>query len=156
MYTGFTLWNALQGDKWESETTRTGPNDVSGVVWVLGEYFFSFFFLFFLLIVVLMYVYRLYSTEYTTGGCMRGVDDQNRPKRCWPRRLGLTWVFCFLLFIFFILIIVFMYVYRFYPTKYVTGRVKEGGNAVKGPNDARRVVWALGQCFLKLYSCFQY
>ena len=27
----------------EGRTTKTGPNDTSGIVWALGEFFFHFF-----------------------------------------------------------------------------------------------------------------
>ena len=34
-------WNGL----WKPATTRTGPNDASGVVWALGDFlYFTFFF----------------------------------------------------------------------------------------------------------------
>jgi hypothetical protein len=35
-----------ENDGWGAETTKTGPNDVSCVVWALGEFLF-FFFVFF-------------------------------------------------------------------------------------------------------------
>jgi hypothetical protein len=39
-YTGFTLRNTRQRDRWKQVTTEKGPNDASGIVWALGECFF--------------------------------------------------------------------------------------------------------------------
>ena len=49
-----------------------------------------FFFIraFFILISVLFYVYRFYSTKYTTEREMGRADDENRPKRLIQHRLG--------------------------------------------------------------------
>jgi hypothetical protein len=44
--------------KWKAVTMGKGPNDASGVVWALGEFFF-FYIVFWILIIVLFYIQLL-------------------------------------------------------------------------------------------------
>ena len=70
-----------------------------------------------------------------------GGDDENRSKRCQMRCLGPGWVILFFLRIIMILIDVF--------TEYIECINKkwdrERGDDKMGPNDARHVIWALGE-----------
>jgi len=43
MFIGCKLQNARQGGRRRAATTEKGPNDASGVVWALGEFFFRTF-----------------------------------------------------------------------------------------------------------------
>ena len=115
-----------------------------------------FFFIraFFILISVLFYVYRFYSTKYTTEREMGRADDENRPKRLTQHRLGPRCVF-FLFMVFYILISVFLYVYRFYSTKYATER--EMGHAGDEIRPKRLIQCRLGpRCVIFFIRGFLY
>ena len=64
--------------------TGESPNDASGVVWALGEFFFFYFFI----SLILTNVLQVYTTEYRSGREMGAGGDENRPKRHATRRLG--------------------------------------------------------------------
>ena len=42
MYIDYNQRITLQEDKWEVETTRTGPNDDRHIIWALGEKIFVY------------------------------------------------------------------------------------------------------------------
>jgi hypothetical protein len=64
--------------------TRTGPNDASGVVWAIGEYFFIFLRVFLSANYCFMiYTVVIYEVRYREAG-----NDENGPKRRQTRRLG--------------------------------------------------------------------
>jgi amino acid permease len=54
--------------------TKTGPNDASGVVWALGEFFFSIF-VFFYIKLILYYVYRLETTTWRATKMKTGPNN---------------------------------------------------------------------------------
>ena len=48
-----------------AETTKTGPNDASGVIWALSEYFFTFLRFFLMLTNALLYICVLKTKRAT-------------------------------------------------------------------------------------------
>ena len=85
---------------------------------------------------------------------VEGNDDDNRPKRREMRRLGLQVSF-FLLLLFFCLL---NDVHRYYGCSESTKGFSGGGatTMTTGPNDARHVVWALGEFFILFSLCFYF
>ena len=68
----------------KTEMTRTGPNDASGVVWAIGEFYYYFFRVFLYInhffYIITVVIYQLHDRN--------DGDDENRPKRRQTRRLG--------------------------------------------------------------------
>ena len=58
--------------------TKTGPNNTSGIVWAISEFFFHLFFFFWMLTNVYI-AYILWSTTYTIG---RVAMMKTGPNRC--------------------------------------------------------------------------
>ena len=77
-------------------------------------------------------------------------DDHNRPKRRIWRRLGPRCVFIYFLSCFYGLTNFFFVLLRFYLRSTSMGGFGWVETTKTGPNDVRRVVWALGVCFLNI------
>ena len=57
--------------------TKTGPNNTSGIVWAISEFFFSFFIFLKPTDIYSIYIMVVYETHNRRGG-----GNKNRPKQC--------------------------------------------------------------------------
>ena len=122
----------------KAATRRTGP-----LVRV-----FLLLFVFFLL---LNNIYRYYGYNKATEGLREGSDEENGPKRRNSHRLGHWYMFFFSYRVFFF--------NSFLSTRTLGATVlwmhtEEATTRRTGPNDAKRVVWAISKCFFLFFVLF--
>ena len=98
---------------------------------------------------VLNNIYSAYGHVNGTEELREGEDEDNGPKRRVSHRLSHWYV----IFFFFRIISILTNVSRLYSTRYVIVRA---GMTKTGPNDAKRVVWTLGEVFFFLFVFSSY
>ena len=134
-YLGYNLPNIRSRGGWGVESKKTGPNDVTCIVWALGVcVFFSFVFFF-----NTNYIFRIQPTKCMIGRWMGVETKKTGPNDAKCVIWALSEFFLIFLACFFLLT-------TYLGVNLLNTRLESGWRAETrktGPNDASRIAWAL-------------